>query len=85
MVEAPGWWRNYQLKETPELTKNEIEFSVSLCSPGPHALLMVIRVDSSFTETEKRPVQQHLELLTERVWSHTIVLFTHGDWLGDTH
>ena len=84
VVEAPGWWRNYQLKETPELTKNEIEFSVSLCPPGSHALLLVIRVDISSTETERRSVQEHLELLSERVWSHTIVLFTCGDWLGDT-
>ena len=82
VVEAPGWWRNDQLEETPELTKNEIELSVSLCPPGPHALLLVIRVDIPLTE--KRSVQEALELLSERVWSHTIVLFTRGDWLGDT-
>src|SRR4029434_1948276 len=40
-------------------------------------------VDNSFVETYKRSLQKHLELLSERVWSHTIVLFTHGDWLGD--
>src|SRR4029434_5070238 len=82
VVEAPGWCRNYQLEETPQLTKNEIALSVSLCPPGPHALLLVIRVDKSFTEN--RSVQKHLELLSERVWSHTIVLFTWGDLLGDT-
>ncbi|XP_031435799.2 GTPase IMAP family member 8-like, partial [Clupea harengus] len=84
VVEAPGWWKNYQLEETPELTKNEIELSVSLCPPGPHALLLVIRVDEPFTETAKSSLHEHLELLSERVWSHTIVLFTWGDWLGDT-
>ncbi|XP_042559972.1 GTPase IMAP family member 9-like, partial [Clupea harengus] len=84
VVDAPGWWRNYQLEETPELTKNEIELSVSLCPPGPHALLLVIRVDTPLTETHRRSLQEHLELLSERVWSHTIVLFTRGDCLGDT-
>ncbi|XP_031435756.2 GTPase IMAP family member 9-like [Clupea harengus] len=84
VVEAPGWFINSQLEETPELTKEEIGLSVSLCPPGPHALLLVIRVGYSFTETYKRPVQKHLELLSESVWSHTIVLFTRGDWLGDT-
>ncbi|KAG5282903.1 hypothetical protein AALO_G00035990 [Alosa alosa] len=84
VVEAPGWWRNYQLKDTPELTREQIELSVSLCPPGPHALLLVIPLDIPFTETERRSVQEHLELLSERVWSHTIVLFTCGDWLGDT-
>src|SRR4029434_1343634 len=84
VVKAPGWWIDHQLEQTPELTKEEIELSVSLCPPGPHALLLVIRVDTSLTEAEKRSVQEHLELLSERVWSHTIMLFTQGDWLGDT-
>src|SRR4029434_6198818 len=60
VVKAPGWWKDYQLEITPELTKNEIELSVSLCPPGPHALLLVICVDTSFTEREKRSVQKHL-------------------------
>ncbi|XP_031435737.2 GTPase IMAP family member 4-like [Clupea harengus] len=84
VVEAPGWWLNFQLEVTPDLTKNEIELSVSLCPPGPHALLLVIRVDKSFTETHRRSLHEHLELLSERVWSHSIVLFTWGDLLGDT-
>ncbi|KAL2078643.1 hypothetical protein ACEWY4_026328 [Coilia grayii] len=84
VVEAPGWWKDSTVEETPERDKQEIVLSVSLCPPGPHTLLLVIRVDVSFTETDRRAVQDHLELLGERVWSHTIVLFTRGDWLGDT-
>ncbi|XP_063073821.1 GTPase IMAP family member 8-like [Engraulis encrasicolus] len=84
VVEAPGWWANYTVEQTPERDKGEIVLSVSLCPPGPHALLLVIRVSESFTETHRRAVQEHMELLGERVWSHTIVLFTYGDWLGDT-
>ncbi|XP_062397848.1 uncharacterized protein LOC134087984 [Sardina pilchardus] len=84
VVEAPGWWSNYTVEQTPERDKQEIVLSVSLCPPGPHALLLIIRVDYSFTETFRRSVQEHMELLGERVWSHTIVLFTRGDWLGDT-
>ncbi|XP_076157266.1 uncharacterized protein LOC143140340 isoform X2 [Alosa pseudoharengus] len=83
-VEAPGWWSNYTVEETPERDKGEIVLSVSLCPPGPHALLLIIRVDTPFTETNRRAVQQHMDLLGESVWSHTIVLFTRGDWLGDT-
>ncbi|XP_063073808.1 GTPase IMAP family member 8-like [Engraulis encrasicolus] len=84
VVEAPGWWANPTVEQTPERDKGEIVLSVSLCPPGPHALLLVIRVDVSFTETHRRAVQEHMELLGERVWSHTIVLFTRGDCLGDT-
>ncbi|KTF71087.1 hypothetical protein cypCar_00049853, partial [Cyprinus carpio] len=37
-----------------------------------------------FKETEREVLQGHLDLLGERVWSHTIVLFTCGDSLSDT-
>ncbi|XP_063049100.1 uncharacterized protein LOC134443095 [Engraulis encrasicolus] len=84
VVEAPGWWASYTVEETPERDKGEIVLSVSLCPPGPPALVLVIRVCESFTETFRRAVQEHMELLGERVWSHTILLFTIGGWLGDT-
>ncbi|XP_016378495.1 GTPase IMAP family member 4-like [Sinocyclocheilus rhinocerous] len=84
VIEAPGWWRNYTVENSPELLKQEIVLSVSLCPPGPHAVLLIIRVDYMFKETERKAVQGHLDLLGERVWSHTIVLFTHGDSLLDT-
>ncbi|XP_063048734.1 GTPase IMAP family member 8-like, partial [Engraulis encrasicolus] len=84
VVEAPGWLANYTVEQTPERDKQEIVLSVPLCPPGPHALLLVIRVDNTFIQAHRTAVQEHLELLGERVWSHTIVLFTYGDWLGDT-
>ena len=84
VVKAPGWWSNFNLKDTPELTKQEIVLSVSLCPPGPHAVLLVICVDRAFTEDERGILQEHLEFLSESVWSHTMVLFTTGDLLGDT-
>ncbi|XP_030621818.1 GTPase IMAP family member 8-like [Chanos chanos] len=84
VVEAPGWWNNYLVKDTPERTKLEILLSMSVCPPGPHALLLVIRVDGSFIEINRGAIEEHVELLGERVWGHTMVLFTCGDWLGDT-
>ncbi|XP_066580134.1 trichohyalin [Amia ocellicauda] len=83
VVDTPGW-RSGSAQETPERVKQEIVRSVSLCPPGPHALLLTIPVGESFTERERRSVQEHLELLSETVWRHTIVLFTGGDRLGDT-
>ncbi|XP_066574142.1 GTPase IMAP family member 4 isoform X2 [Amia ocellicauda] len=85
VVRTPGWGWSDSVQETPELVKQEIVRSVSLCPPGPHALLLAIPVGSySFIERERRSVQEHLELLSERVWRHTIVLFTWGDKLRDT-
>ncbi|KAL0155948.1 hypothetical protein M9458_050211 [Cirrhinus mrigala] len=84
VIEAPGWWRNCTVEKSPELLKQEILLSVSLCPPGPHAVLLIIEVDVRFKEDEREALQGHLNLLGERVWSHTIVLFTGGDSLLDT-
>ncbi|KAF4115142.1 GTPase IMAP family member 9-like [Onychostoma macrolepis] len=84
VIEAPGWWRTYTVEQSPELLKQEIVLSVSLCPPGPHAVLLIIRVDNTFKETYRKAFQGHLELFGERVWSHAIVLFTYGDSLSDT-
>lgn len=84
VVEAPGWWNNYLLEDSPALYTQEFVLSMSMCPPGPHALLVVIRVDGSFTSKNRIAIKQHLELLTTTVWKYTIVLFTYGDWLGDT-
>ncbi|XP_063065622.1 GTPase IMAP family member 8-like isoform X2 [Engraulis encrasicolus] len=81
VVETPGFWSYDTVEETSECDKQEIVLSVSLCPPGPHTLLLVIRVEETFGETERRSVQEHLELLGEKVWSHTIVLFTCEDQL----
>ncbi|XP_072526251.1 uncharacterized protein [Salminus brasiliensis] len=84
VVEAPGWWRNIRVEESTELLKHEIVLSLSLCPPRPHCLLLVIRVDSKFKAKQRKALEGHLKLFPEAVWSHTIVLFTCGDWLGDT-
>ncbi|KAK9952070.1 hypothetical protein ABG768_017929 [Culter alburnus] len=84
VIEAPGWWMFYTVEDSPEILKQEILLSVSLCPPGPHAVLLIIDVNDRFKETERKSVQDHLDLLSERVWSHTIVLFTRGDSLLDT-
>ncbi|XP_041749122.2 GTPase IMAP family member 8 [Coregonus clupeaformis] len=84
VVDTPGWWGNLPIEFTPKMVKQEIVLSVSQCPPGPHTFLLVIRGDVSFTEKERRAIEEHMELLSERVWSHTIVLFTYGDCLGNT-
>ncbi|XP_056595421.1 GTPase IMAP family member 8-like isoform X1 [Triplophysa dalaica] len=84
VIEAPGWWIDESVDQSSELLKQEILLSVSLCPPGPHVVLLVIRVDIRFKEDERKVFQGFVDLLSERVWSHTIVLFTQGDFLGDT-
>uniref|UniRef100_A0A3B3UV47 AIG1-type G domain-containing protein n=1 Tax=Poecilia latipinna TaxID=48699 RepID=A0A3B3UV47_9TELE len=76
VVDTPGWWW------ICEMDKLEIENSVNLCPPGPHAVLLVIPVIINIDESYLRSVQQHMSLFREEIWKHTLVLFTYGDWLG---
>lgn len=83
VVDTPGWWKNYLVKDTPEFQKQEIVLSVAHCPPGPHAVLLVIRVDTLYKERNRVSAKEHLELLSQRVWNHTIVAFTYRDQLQE--
>lgn len=84
VVDTPGWWMNYFSDESSHFDQREMVLSPSLCPPGPHVFLLTIRVDRAFTETHRRSVQEHVELISEHIWSRVILLFTFGDWLGAT-
>lgn len=81
LVDTPGWWKHCSIRDSAELAKQAIVRSVSLCPPGPDAFLLVIDADLPFREKYMKPLEQRLELLTEKVWSYTIVLFTGRDSL----
>ncbi|KAF5896567.1 NACHT, LRR and PYD domains-containing protein 1b allele 2-like, partial [Clarias magur] len=93
VVQTPGWRdRGMVVTDPPgerrykhinESFKQEIVLSVSMCPPGPHAVLLVLRLYCSSWENEKKMLEKCMMLLTERVWSHTIVLFTCGEFLGN--
>lgn len=83
VTDTPGWWCDFQTRDTPELVKREVIRSVTLSLPGPHVFLLVVKMDSAFTEKRRRAVQEHLELLGEAAWRHTCVLFTKGEHFND--
>ncbi|XP_024120712.1 GTPase IMAP family member 8, partial [Oryzias melastigma] len=64
------------------MDKLEIENSLYMCPPGPHAVLLVIDLGNEVNVTYQRAVQDHMSLFGDDVWKHTIILFTMGDWLG---
>lgn len=51
---------------------------------GCTAVLLVVNVSSSFTHTHREAMERQLQMLGDKVWSRVLVLFSHGDWLGDT-
>ncbi|GAA6229588.1 GTPase IMAP family member 8-like isoform X1 [Lates japonicus] len=82
VVDSPGWLYNHTLQDTCETDKLEIQNSMYLCPPGPHAVLLVVSLASAFNESYQRAVQEHMSLFTDDVWRYTIVVFTRGEWLG---
>lgn len=82
VVDTPGWEWYYPLNSTPNWVRRETLRSVSLCPPGPHAVLLVVRSCASVTDDYICEIEEHLELLGSGVWGHTMLLFTRGDELG---
>ncbi|RXN34221.1 GTPase IMAP family member 8-like protein [Labeo rohita] len=79
LVETPGWWKTFILKDLSNISKQQLLRRISLISPGPHAVLIVIRGDSPFTDTDRKFLEEYVELLGPNVWTHTLIIFTRGD------
>ncbi|XP_035266453.1 GTPase IMAP family member 4-like isoform X8 [Anguilla anguilla] len=84
VVETPGWHRDSSGQDETERVKDQIRQSESVCAGKPHAFLLAVRCDSSFTETDRRRAEDHLSALSEEARKRTLVLFTRGDGLGGT-
>ncbi|XP_042559348.1 GTPase IMAP family member 8-like [Clupea harengus] len=80
MVDTPGWWRNYPLIDTAEFIKRKLVLSLSQ-RPGPHAFILTVMIDVSFSTKNRTAVEEHLGLFGENIWKHTIVVFTRGESL----
>ncbi|KAK9978672.1 hypothetical protein ABG768_020415 [Culter alburnus] len=65
----------------PEQIMTEIVRSVYLSSPGPHAFLIVFKVNIKITEQEQQIPQMIEMMFGEGVLKYSIILFTHGDLL----
>ncbi|XP_016323941.1 GTPase IMAP family member 4-like [Sinocyclocheilus anshuiensis] len=79
VVDTPGF---FDTQMRPGKLMTEIARSVYLSSPGPHAFLIVFRVDR-FTEQEQQIPQMIEMMFGQEVLQYSIILFTHGDQLDE--
>uniref|UniRef100_A0A671QGA6 AIG1-type G domain-containing protein n=2 Tax=Sinocyclocheilus anshuiensis TaxID=1608454 RepID=A0A671QGA6_9TELE len=77
VIDTPGL---YDTELNNEKVQNEIVKCITYASPGPHAFIIVIKVDR-FTEENKKAVEQLKEVFGEQMEKYTMILFTYKDQL----
>ncbi|XP_030635229.1 GTPase IMAP family member 9-like [Chanos chanos] len=78
IIDTPGFFDT----RNDENLKSEIVKCITECSPGPHAFLIVLRVDR-YTVQEEEVVQKILTTFGKDALRYAVVVFTHGDDLGE--
>ncbi|KAK7501143.1 hypothetical protein BaRGS_00007628, partial [Batillaria attramentaria] len=81
LVDTPGFFDTQE--EEGERVEEEVLRSIGMTSPGPHALLLTVRLDTRFTEEEAKAVRKMTQFFGDDIMRHVIVVFTHGDMLGE--
>ena len=82
VVDTPGFFGSDN--ENTDDQKCNMARSIVECSPGPHAVVIVLQV-GRYTKHEMETVEQITMIFSEDVFKYTIVLFTHGyDLKGET-
>ncbi|XP_036379490.1 GTPase IMAP family member 4-like, partial [Megalops cyprinoides] len=79
VIDTPGF---FDTELSDEEMKREILRCISLSAPGPHAFLLVIKLDR-YTEEKKEAMKKVDKLFGVEALRFTIVLFTSGDNLNN--
>lgn len=77
LIDTPGF---FDTGRSEADLKAEILRCITECAPGPHAFLIVLRVDK-FTEQEQAVITKICQSFTDEALKHAVVVFTHGDQL----
>ncbi|XP_071314995.1 GTPase IMAP family member 7-like [Trachinotus anak] len=77
LIDTPGL---FDTNRSEEELKSEIVKCITECSPGPHAFLILLKVEK-FTDQEQEVIDKICEYFTEEAFKYAVVVFTHGDQL----
>ncbi|XP_029931739.1 uncharacterized protein LOC115376351 [Myripristis murdjan] len=79
LIDTPGF---FDTGKTEEQLKKEIVKCVIECAPGPHAFLIVLKVER-YTDHEEGVVKKISQYFSEEAFRYATVVFTHGDDLHE--
>jgi hypothetical protein len=68
---------------TTQDTRKEIAKCVDMSRDGIHAMLMVFSAASRFTHEDAGTIQSIKMFFGEKIVDHMILVFTHGDQVGE--
>ncbi|KAL4007177.1 hypothetical protein ACER0C_001029 [Sarotherodon galilaeus] len=77
LIDTPGF---FDTGRSEEDLNSEIMSCMTECAPGPHAFLIVLRVDK-FTEHEQAVITKIVQSFSDEALKYAVVVFTHGDQL----
>ncbi|KAF7692425.1 hypothetical protein HF521_010035, partial [Silurus meridionalis] len=72
VIDTPGWF-DTSLKQSE--INQEVLRGLAMCSPGPHAFLLIIPI-ARFTEEQQQTVDMITAVFKENINRHTIIIFT---------
>ncbi|KAG8006054.1 GTPase IMAP family member 7, partial [Nibea albiflora] len=77
LIDTPGF---FDTGISEDELRPEIVRCITECAPGPHAFLIVFKVER-FTEQEQAVVNKVIQYFSEEAFRYATVVFTHGDQL----
>ncbi|XP_046732499.1 GTPase IMAP family member 8-like [Silurus meridionalis] len=77
VIDTPGWF-DTSLQQSE--INQEVLRGLAMCSPGPHAFLLIIPI-ARFTEEQQQTVDIITAVFKENINRHTIIIFTRADEL----
>ncbi|XP_067435055.1 GTPase IMAP family member 7-like [Thunnus thynnus] len=79
LIDTPGF---FDIDMSKKKLKNEMMRCITECAPGPHAFLIVLKVER-FSEQENDVIRKIYEYFSKEALKYATVVFTHGDQLKE--